>query len=102
MPKYSASGIGEAAAQAADYSAKVDPSKDLAEENKAEWIKRRNKEDRAIKRGLKVLQEWHEIVGTKVLHKVKKNNGGVYSTYVCNAKKRPDIVALLKSEGKLK
>jgi hypothetical protein len=89
----------------ADPTAKVDPTKDLTEENKAEWLKRRAKEDRKHKAGMKVLDEWFEIVqGKKLVKKIRKNNGGLYSLYICNVKKVENkgvLAALVKgADGK--
>ncbi len=74
----------------ADRSAKVDPEKDLKDnESKADWLKRRNKEDRKQKQQNVVLDEWFEVVaGKKLVKKMKKKSGGVYSSYICNIKKK--------------
>lgn len=81
----------EGASHRADASAKVNPAvdlKDMSEESKAEWLKRRNREDRKHKAGLKIVDEWFELVaGKKLVKKFKKNNGGMYSIYICNIKK---------------
>lgn len=90
--------INEGASFMADTSAKIDPSKDITDESKAEWLKRRNKEDRKHKAGLKIVDEWFELVaGKKLVKKLKKNNGGVYSIYICNVKKpkNKDVMAML-------
>lgn len=74
-------------AHGADYQAKVDPSKDLDDETKAAWMKRRAKEERKHRQGIKVVDEWFEVIrGTKLVKKLKKNNGGVYSIYLGNTK----------------
>lgn len=87
----------------ADTSAKIDPSKDLTEESKADWLKRRAKEDRKHKMGLKVKDEWYEINGgKKLVKKLRKTNGGVYSLYVGNVKKKEVkafLATLKKGEG---
>lgn len=78
----------EGGAHVADTSAKVDPTKDLDDESKAEWLKRRNKEDRKHKAGLKVVEEWYEVIDKKKLvKKLRKNNGGLYTLYMCNITK---------------
>lgn len=89
----------------ADTSAKIDPDKDLDQETKAEWLKRRAKEDRKHKSGLKVSETWYEIIaGKKLVKKIRKNNGGVYSLYVCNIKKpqNKDVMGMLvkKTDGR--
>jgi hypothetical protein len=89
----------EVGAHGADTSAKVDPTKDLDDESKAEWLKRRAKEERKHKMGLKVKEEWYEInAGKKLVKKLRKNNGGVYTLYVGNVKKKDvkDFLATLK------
>jgi hypothetical protein len=80
----------------ADTSAKVDPTKDLNDESKAEWLKRRNAEDRKHKAGLKIKDEWYEVTahGTKLVKKLRKNNGGVYSLYMGKTKKA-DVKAFM-------
>lgn len=81
-------GMNEVGTHSADPSAKVDPSKDLTDESKAEWMKRRAKEERKHREGLKVVDEWFELINNKKLvKKMKKNNGGVYSIYICNVQK---------------
>lgn len=87
----------EGASFKADPSAKIDPSKDLTEESKAEWLKRRAKEDRKHQLGQKVVSEWFEIIaGKKLVKKLRKKNGGVYSIYVGNTKK-PDVKEFLRT-----
>lgn len=80
----------------ADNSAKIDPTKDLSEESKAQWLKRRNLEDRKHKAGLKVKDEWFEVTahGTKLVKKLRKSNGGVYSLYMGKTKK-PEVKAFM-------
>jgi len=98
--------MGDAGVFKADRSAKIDPEKDLTtDESKAEWLKRRAKEDRKHKAGLKVKEEWYEInAGKKLVKKLRKNNGGVYSLYVGNTKKKEvkEFLATLKkgTDGK--
>lgn len=81
-------GMQEVGVHNADLSAKINPTKDLADENKADWMKRRAKEEKKHREGLKVVDEWFEVVGgKKLIKKMKKNNGGVYSIYICNISK---------------
>lgn len=85
----------------ADNSAKINPSvdlKDMPEESKVEWLKRRNKEDQKHRAGQRIKEEWFELVaGKKLIKKFRKNNGGVYSIYICNIKKPKNagVMALL-------
>ncbi len=80
--------IREGAIFDADTSAKINPEKDISEERKDEWLKRRNKEDRKHKADQKVVEEWYELIGgKKLIKKLRKKNGGVYSLYICNVKK---------------
>ncbi len=91
----------EGGVHTADPSAKVDPTKDLSDESKAEWLKRRAREDRKHKAGLKVKEEWFEVnAGKKLVKKLRKNNGGVYSLYVGNVKKPKvkEFMATLKKD----
>lgn len=91
--------MGETAIFTADSSAKIDPTKDLTDdESKEKFLKRMKREEAAHRKGQKVVDEWYEVVnGKKLVKKLKKNNGGVYSIYICNIKKpaNKEIMALL-------
>ena len=80
----------------ADTSAKIDPSKDLDDETKAQWLKRRAQEDRKHKAWQKITAEWFEIIahGKKLVKKLRKNNGGVYSLYM-GLMKKPEVKAFV-------
>ena len=100
MPKWSANGTEEVGSFKAQAGAMVDPEKDLTDETKAKWLKRRAKEDKAHKAGIKVIEEWYECVGNKkLLKKLKKNNGSEYSLYIGNFKKQPEILAIAQATG---
>lgn len=82
----------------------------LDEESKAEFLKRVAKESRTQKAGNKVADEWFEVIGGhKLVKKMRKSNGGVYSIYVGNvkSKKNPKAKEFLKTlkkgaDGKLR
>ena len=61
----------------------VDPYS-LDGETKAEFLKRRALEDRMNKKANKVLEEWYCLGsnGNKVLKKVLKSNGSIYSFFM--------------------
>lgn len=67
-------------------------SKDMSEERKDEWMKRRAAEDRAAKENNVTLSEWYVKKGDKLILKKKKKSGGNYSYYVGNFKKNPNIL----------
>jgi len=82
--------------------AKIDFEKDVKEEDKAEWLKRRAKEDREFKKANKKVDEWYVLKGNKLVHKIRKASGGVYAKYICNIKKHPGMLEEVKAKGLLK
>jgi len=64
----------------------------MSEERKDEWLKRRAREDRALKLNQKEVSRSYVKVGEKLILKVKKANGGVYSLYQGNWKKFPQLL----------
>lgn len=85
-----------------DTSAKVNPEKDLDDESKADWMKRRAKEDKVAKEGAKEVKCWYEERNGKLLKRVKKKNGNVHSMYIGKVKKCKDLIETLKKQGKMK
>lgn len=65
----------------------------LDAETKAEFLKRRAAEDRAKKKNNKILEEWYCLGpgGDKLLKRVLKANGSVYSFFMFRVKKNKDI-----------
>jgi hypothetical protein len=56
----------------------------LDKESKAEFLKRRAAEDKILKKSNKIIEEWYckSQNGNKVLRKVLKANGGIYSFFL--------------------
>lgn len=69
-----------------------DPEK-MNEETKAEFLKRRAAEQKVIKKNNKVLKEWYSLsaYGGKLLKRVLKANGNIYSFFMFNIKKNKEI-----------
>jgi len=97
----------EGGAHDADKSALIDPSK-LEGESKSAFLKRVAMENRKQKAGNKIADEWFEVsAGKKLVKKIKKANGGVYSIYVGNIKKNKETNEFMRllekgSDGKLR
>jgi hypothetical protein len=69
---------------------------------KHEHQKKLLKEDEQRLVGLKVVDEWHEINGLKLIKCTRKKNGNLYRTYVCRTDKEPEYVAQLKKDKQLR
>ena len=85
----------DAAINAADSSEISKPGEapeDIDEESKGAWMKRQVKSDKEAKKGAKVKDEWFELHGLKLLRRVRKVNGSVYSFYYSNIKKHPELL----------
>lgn len=61
----------------------IDPNK-LDAESKAEFLKRRSAEEKSLKKSNKILEEWYCLGsgGNKLLKKVLKANGAIYSFFM--------------------
>jgi hypothetical protein len=70
----------------------VDPTK-LDAESKAEFLKRRAAERKLQNKASKILEEWYCLNqnGTKLLKKVLKANGGIYSFFMFRVTKKTNM-----------
>lgn len=64
----------------------------MDEETKAEWYKRRAREDAEHKASLKVVDRFYVKKGSKLVEKIRKSNGSCYTIYRGNFKKHPEIL----------
>ena len=65
----------------------------LDAETQAEFLKRRAAEDRALKKSNKIVEEWYckSQNGNKLLRKVLKANGGIYSFFMFRIDKNREM-----------
>lgn len=73
--------------------------KEVAPERKDQYLKRLKKEDKEAAKAFEKDEEWLEIIGGKVLRKLRNKAGSAYTFYWFNAKKHPIEARKLK-EGK--
>ena len=86
----------------ADKSAIIQNEADAPVERKDQWLKRLKKEEEAQKKNNVITEEFIEVIGKKVLHRFKKENGGGYSLYLFNNRRQPAEWANLLAGGGIK
>lgn len=82
-----------------DKSAIITNPDELPVERKDQYLKRLKKEDEALKEIYQVTDEYVEVIGKKVLRKIKKKNGNQYSLYWFNKKRHPAEYQNLVAKG---
>jgi hypothetical protein len=63
--------------------------------------RRINEENKTAKDALKVVKTWYEEKAGKIVKKVKKNNGAVYSFFMFKVKGNESLVKQYREEKKL-
>lgn len=89
MAKGTGSSQDEAAVYQADLSniVKDGEEKELEGAAKKQWHARQRKAKRDAERLAKPVEFWYELHGNKLLKKVTKKNGGLYTFYISNVAK---------------
>lgn len=74
---------------------------DLDVERKDQYLKRIKAEDKANKKNYATKKEWIDVEGGKVLKRRMNASGSLYTFYLFNARKQPELFAELKKKGGL-
>lgn len=102
MPRETGSGNGEQTSFQADKKSiitSVEDLKDVSVERKDQYLKRIAKENEALKSLYVVEDEYVEVIGKKVLRKIKKRNGNQYTLYWFNNKRHKEQYQNLLAKG---
>jgi hypothetical protein len=73
--------------------------KDLDVERKDQYLERMKVEDAANANNFKIIDEWVEVVGKKVIRLYKNKIGSVHSMYLFNGKRYPEDLKIMKAQG---
>lgn len=78
--------------KAVDYTRPIDKVKDEVADDRLATMKKEAEQKRQNADLNKVVDYYYELQGTKLIKKVRKANGSLYSYYVTNVRTNPEIL----------